>query len=243
MSTWEVVFEIESAIKIARSQTIKNIKLKHIDGNLISATLKVEANDSENALNKAIRNVNDVLDTLSLITNSPMQIKSQKSITQLGSSTHQQYIQGNSYIIRICSPIELSNSEKILNKITPDKTTYLRALGWYRKGLNGTDPFDIFLAFWNSIEVTTEKYGDPTITSGSKDRMIPFLNEYLGGDQKFFVREFYKYRKNIAHGIKEVSHDQIMLVTSKIPKLKEIANRFLNEFAKRKYLSENNLEN
>ena len=37
----------------------------------------------------------------------------------------------------------------------------LRALGWYRKGLYTEDPFDKFLAFWNSIEIVAGKYHPP----------------------------------------------------------------------------------
>ena len=36
--------------------------------------------------------------------------------------------------------------------------SFMRSLGWYRKGLTADDPLDKFLAYWNAIEVVASRY-------------------------------------------------------------------------------------
>lgn len=240
MVLWQIKLDIEGLLRLDRTYLIKDVTLKNKGSNKLQAVIDVEGDNSSIASDVAIRKVNDVLDTLSLMTNISLIIAGEKQIHQLGSNVHILSLPASYSISRISNNEEIQNAEEILNNVSNEETTFLRAVGWYRKGLNGIDAFDTFLAFWNSIEIITEKFGPsgPEI-NGSKDKMIKMLNTHLGGNYSDFVRESYEYRKNIAHGAKPVILEQIILVSSKIPKLKEVANKFLLDYAKRNYLREN----
>ena len=239
MVLWQIKLDIEGSLRLDKTHLIKDVTLKNKGSNKLQAVIDVESDNSSVASDVAIRKVNDVLDTLSLMTNISLVIAGEKQIHQIGSNIHISSLPASYSIIRISNNEEIQNAEEILNKISDEETTFLRAVGWYRKGLNGIDAFDTFLAFWNSIEIITEKFGPsgPTI-NGSKEKMIRMLNSCLKGDYSDFVRESYEYRKNIAHGVKSVNFEQIRLVSSKIPRLKEVANEFLLDYARRNYLRE-----
>ena len=53
---------------------------------------------------------------------------------------------------------ELHDAFKTARLWVLTEPTFLRAIGWYRKGLYTEDPFDKFLAFYNSIETLCSKY-------------------------------------------------------------------------------------
>ncbi|MCF6277756.1 MAG: hypothetical protein L3J16_03275 [Anaerolineales bacterium] len=90
--------------------------------------------------------------------------------------------------------------------------TFLRAIGWYRKGLIAEDPFDKFLAFWNSIEIVAGKYHPKNERSnkGSKSQIWECFKvlwsehvdkwPIISGQTKW-IDENYDIRKNIAHGV------------------------------------------
>lgn len=244
MVLWQIKLDIEGLLRLDRTYLIKDVTLKNKGSNKLQAVIDVEADNPSVASDVAIRKVNDVLDTLSLMTDSSLIIAGEKQVHQLDSNIHISSLSASYSVSRIINNEEIQNAEEILNNISGEEITFLRAVGWYRKGLNGIDAFDTFLAFWNSIEIITQKFGPsgPEI-NGSKDKMIQMLNNRLGGNYSDFVREFYEYRNNIAHGAKPVILEQIRLVSSKIPKLKEVANKFLLDYAKSNYLRENNTHN
>ena len=237
MPLWEIKLDIEGSLRLDGTHEINDVTLKNKGSNKLQAIINLKANDSSVAFDVAIRKVNDVLDSLSLITNSNLIIAGEKLVHQLGSNSHSVTIPIDAHISRICDRGEIQNAEKILNNISNEERTFLRALGWYRKGLNGIDAFDKFLAYWNSIEIITQKYGPSgDDINGSRDRMISMLNEYLECDNSEFVNELNIYRNNIVHGVKAVELNQIALVSSKIPNLKKVANDFLLNYARKNLL-------
>jgi hypothetical protein len=125
------------------------------------------------------------------------------------------------------------------------ETTFLRALGWYRKGLYTEDPFDKFLAFWNSIEIVTGKYyplvSEETI-KGSKDQIKACFKALWGECENWpiikgetnWVRDNYEIRKTIAHGTQPVTIETVKKVTQRISTIKQVANTFLLEWREQK---------
>jgi hypothetical protein len=62
--------------------------------------------------------------------------------------------------VQMLSPSRPSPSLSPSGRPVGEMTTasFLRSLGWYRKGLYTNDPFDKVLAFWNAIEIVASRY-------------------------------------------------------------------------------------
>lgn len=119
---------------------------------------------------------------------------------------------------------------------------FLRSLGWYRKGLYTEDPFDQFLAFWNSIEVVASKYYKyvPSIDherakGRSKSQVWECFKALwgaceewplIGGDSNW-IDDNYEIRKDVAHGAKSVDITKVAAVASRTPTIRRVAHGFL----------------
>lgn len=125
------------------------------------------------------------------------------------------------------------------------ETTFLRALGWYRKGLYTEDPFDKFLAFWNSIEIVTGKYHPPIPEDkpkGSKSQMWESFKELWGNCEKWpviggettWIDSNSETRIEIAHGTKPIEVESIEAVLSKIDTIRQVAHIFLTGWREKK---------
>ena len=121
---------------------------------------------------------------------------------------------------------------------------FLKALGWYRKGLITEDPLDKFLAFWNSIEIVATKYHTKTekTKQGSKKQIRQcFIDlwgnienwELIAGNQDW-INDNYEIRKNIAHGIKPINIDTIEEITSELQTIEKLVHIFLIEWRAKK---------
>lgn len=121
------------------------------------------------------------------------------------------------------------------------ETTFLRALSWYRKGLNTEDPFDKFLAFWNSIEIVVSKY-HPPIPEGKATGIIsqtwesfkdiwgecehwPVINSNMS-----WIDDNYNVRLDIAHGIKPIGIETVEFVLAKLDTINQVACTFLKDW-------------
>jgi hypothetical protein len=132
---------------------------------------------------------------------------------------------------------EAFNSARSLSEEHP---TFLRALGWYRKGLITEDPLDRFLALWNSIEIVAGKYHptSPETKKGSKSQIWECFkvlwNECpkwpIIPDQQDWIDENYELRNQIAHGTASVDIDQVERAMAKAETIREVAQLFLKEW-------------
>jgi len=118
------------------------------------------------------------------------------------------------------------------------KTDFLRALGWYRKGLYAEDPFDKFLAFWNSIEIVAGKYhppiprGSPT---GSKSQIWESFKAIWGECSQWpiitgnmdWIDTQYETRLQIAHGTEPIDIETVESVLGKLETVQQVAHDFL----------------
>ncbi|RMG34683.1 MAG: hypothetical protein D6732_10370 [Methanobacteriota archaeon] len=115
---------------------------------------------------------------------------------------------------------------------------FLRSLGWYRKGLYTEDPFDKFVAFWNSIENVTSHYHPPIPDDrppGSKSQMWESFKKIWGecdkwpiiGGQNDWIDTNNAIRNEIAHGAKSVNIEAVENVLDKMEPIKKVAYRFL----------------
>jgi len=116
--------------------------------------------------------------------------------------------------------------------------TFLRALGWYRKGLYTEDVLDSFLAYWNAIEIVAGKYHPDNEESkkGSKSQVWGCFKAIWGEcpqwpiipGQTDWIDQNYELRKDIAHGIQPITLDFVENTIEKLPKIRQIAFQFLN---------------
>lgn len=129
----------------------------------------------------------------------------------------------------------------LLAQIEP---TFLRALGWYRKGSYTEDPFDKFLAFWISIEIVVSKY-HPQIERArneSKSQMWESFKDLWGDcshwpiitDDEGWIDRNYKIRKDIAHGVASVDVKQVETVVEKLETIEKVAYAFLTGWKEHK---------
>lgn len=149
------------------------------------------------------------------------------------------------HVRRIVERDEWHNAFESARDLNEKSTTFLRALSWYRKGLYTEDPFDKFLAFWNSIESVANK-NHPKGTCLDKDNkdkgskchiwecfkliwgecnMWPVIT----GEIKW-IDDNYSIRKDIAHGVMPVNIRRVEEVLNKLETIEEVAYKFLTDW-------------
>src|SRR5690554_6301933 len=121
---------------------------KHIQGFVISTT--VYTADKDRAHKVALLFIGKMLDILSLRINSSLNV-----------STNE--YRRNSDIVNVKALIDRDEFQfcfELARDLNLNENKLLRAFSWYRKGLYTEDPFDKFLAFWNSISVIADGYAN-----------------------------------------------------------------------------------
>lgn len=135
--------------------------------------------------------------------------------------------------------------------LTLTEPTFLRALGWYRKGLVSEDPFDKFLAFWNSIEVVAGKYHTKTdrTRNGIKNQVWQCFIDLWGDCENWeiikgqtdWIDKNFDTRNAVAHGIISIDVASIEGIIAKLDIIEKLANLFLIEWRNKKLHPEQNI--
>lgn len=120
-------------------------------------------------------------------------------------------------------------------------TTYLRALGWFRKGLNTSDPLDRFLSFWIPIETVASKY-NPNKERCSDRGSICHIWEcfkyvwgdcsdwpIIGGDSTW-IDNGNRNRVAVAHGTISPDVESVADVYSMLSDLESVSRQFLKDW-------------
>lgn len=198
----------------------------------IKATVTAFATTENFAREAAILFFGQMLDALAIKINQPL---------YLNFSDHQSSSRKNHDTLRRVREDEWKSAFKEAQFLATKETTFLRALGWYRKGLYTEDPFDKFLAFWNSIEIVTSKYYrlvSENKIEGSKDQIKVCFNALWGECENWsiikgetnWIKDNYEIRKTIAHGTQAVTIETLKKVTERIGTIEQVANTFLLEW-------------
>jgi hypothetical protein len=247
LPTWEVKLAVYGPIKVKDTHSLNILKgisgkdpfysdiiLRSTDFG-VEASVTALASDNKLARNAALFFFGQMLDVLVIRIKQPIYL----NFTEEHPS--------GKYDHRTCRLIDREEwiyafqDSRHLNWCEP---TFMRALGWYRKGLYTEDPFDKFLAFWNSIEITATKYHPKTeaAKNGSKSQIWECFktlwgecNEWpiINGNEKW-IDDNYDVRINIAHGTSSITVEAIDKVSSKIEKLEEVAHKFLKDWRNNK---------
>lgn len=173
-----------------------------------------------------------MLDVLSLKLNMSLQLDlSQKVFVPKNHNTIRRRIDKHDFS-------EAFNESRLLSLT---ETTYLRALSWFRKGKYSQDPFDKFLAFWNSIETVASQYNpqkDNCKDKGSICHIWECFKSVWGecdqwpfiGRKTKWIDTCNEHRKNIAHGIIPIEVDFVEKVVDHLEELENVAHKFLTDW-------------
>ncbi|MDM1465393.1 methylamine utilization protein MauJ [Myroides odoratimimus] len=241
---WEIDIQIIGPVTIQNNINFSTRKeLEHPDAfysdikiksntNGFTATISAFAPNSDLAEKAAILFFGRMLDVLSLRLDLPFQLDLTKNIL----------IQRNSENVRrIVDKEDFTSSFNEARLLSLTETTFLRALSWFRKGQYSQDPFDKFLAYWNSIETVTSKYNPNKLNCQGKGTICHIWEcfktvwgecekwEFISG-QKKWIDECNTIRKNIAHGIIPIEIESVSLILEKLPELEKVAHKFLSDW-------------
>ncbi len=205
---------------------------QHANG--IRVTSTVGTVDQDRAFKVALLFIGKMLDVLSIKTDLPLLVTN----NDIRSATD------NNSVKAVIEGIEFSNCFQQSRILNLHETTLLRALNWYRKGLYTEDPFDKFLAFWNSINVVAAKYHTPTERTqrGIINQIWNCFETLWGNDLKNWenidgddrwINDNNEIRNNIAHGLVPVEINYVENVITRLDSVRKVAYKFLTEWADR----------
>ncbi|MGI6430190.1 MAG: methylamine utilization protein MauJ [Syntrophomonadaceae bacterium] len=116
------------------------------------------------------------------------------------------------------------------------KSTVMRALGWYRKGLVSNDPIDKFLSLWNVIESLAAKFHTDTdrTRNGAINQIYQCFLDYIGREETWglegrWINNMHELRSQLAHGGRTIDVDTIGEVSTYNVTLKNQANLLIQK--------------
>ena len=223
------IIRISTRKEIEHSEPFYSKVLIKNSENGFTAILTAFAPNPELAEKAAIIFFGRMLDVLSLRLNLSLQLDlAQNVIIQKNSENVRRIVDKMDFILAF-------SDARLLNLA---KTTLLRSLSWFRKGKYSQDPFDKYLAFWNSIETTASKYNrnkDACKSKGSKCHIWECF-KYIWGDcekwefiagQNKWIDDCNEIRLNVAHGTIPIDVSSIEKIVEKLPEVENVAQKFL----------------
>ena len=204
---------------------------KHPQGFLISST--VNTADQDRAYKVALLFIGKMLDILAIKTKTSLNV----------SFNEYRQLSDRSVVRAIIEEDEFRFCFHLARQLNLNENKLLRAFSWYRKGLYTEDPFDKFLAFWNSISVVAEGYCNDNertrqgIINKIWDCFVTLWGdcpnwEYIHGNTRW-VNDNNEIRNKIAHGGVTVDIQYVENVISQLETIQNVAYKFLTEWANR----------
>ncbi len=153
---WEVVLYVDGPVTVRRRVLTTQQKGFQVDDPFYSdveirsvpsglrATVTARAPDHVVAYKAAVFFFGHMLDALTLAVNRPMYL----SLTERERSLGERYD-----VRRVIEQDQVEHAFREAHYLARTSPSFLRSLGWFRKGLTTDDPLDKFLAFWNAIEI------------------------------------------------------------------------------------------
>lgn len=205
----------------------------------LKATVTTRAPDKVVAYKAAVFFFGHMLDALTLTINQPMYL----SLMQ-GERTHPQRHD-------VKRRIEQHEFEKALheaNILGRGSPSFLRSLGWYRKGLTTDDPLDKFLAFWNAIEIVAGRYyhyvpgiDKERAKKGCKSQVWECFKALWGScderpvisGQAAWIDDSYSVRLDVAHGVAFIDVHKVASVAERLPDIEQVCFGFLRGWRER----------
>lgn len=235
-SEWEVKLAISGPIAVSRNLQISvekghlpfmtTVKLKNVKQGVEAEVIAI-AKTPEEANDVAVYFVGQMLDVLSLRLDLPLYL----------SLFSPEFRPLNMHVKRRVEEREWREVFRLGRDYGMHRSTFSRALSWYRKGLISEDPIDKLIALWLSLEVVGSKYAhdNERTRKGSKNKVLDCFDQLWGTTDKWkiipnnsaWIDKIYTLRNHIAHGAMPVDVEAIKEITSELPKLRELAHTFL----------------
>lgn len=198
----------------------------------IRLSTTVYTTDTDRAYKVALLFIGKMLDILSVKTNIPLIVTNNDFRITTEKSKIRAQIDKEEF--KYCF-----ETSRFLNLNEP---IILRSFNWYRKGLYTEDPFDKFLALWNSIEVIAAKYHtkNERTKRGIINQIWNCFESLWGNDVANWIdidgdinwiNDNNEIRNNIAHGVISVEIHHVEEVIQRIEPIKKVAYRFLLAWA------------
>jgi len=242
---WDVTLEVVGPVKVSRSLNMLQAKgfdtndqfysdvLIKSSRNGLTANITAYAPTAEIAYKAALYFFGNMIDVLCFKIDVPL------NLYHITANS----IGGVGYPIkRILDSHTIEESFRTAREYSIDenKSTLLRAMGWYRKGLTSSDPIDKFLAFWNVIQSLGAKFHTPTerTTNGAINQIFQCFIDYFGdqaswGLEDRWINTMHDMRNRLAHGGITVDIHTIEDVAGKNEVLRTQANFLLHKICDR----------
>jgi len=221
-AVWRVSAKIKGPIDFVNTLDINGVEFRS-GRNTITAKCRIYATNSQNARDVAIRNISDILDVISFLSNQHVEIEGAISLQSEGTGTVD--LPAGFIIKRVLDESDINQIENLNNIVLNAQTTdYGRALSYYRKGLGSVDPFDSFVSFWQAIEIVLNKYPGNTVRNRTNN-FFNSINIEIPND----FENYRQMRNNIVHGTKPRDIEQIRNVSDNIEGIKRLANLVLQK--------------
>jgi hypothetical protein len=248
MPIWEVDLVVDGPVSLERRFSTTQPKGLRIDDPFyssveikprptggFSSTLTARASNSESAKRAAMTFFGHMLDALVFKLNEPLVVSTVEQERRIRTRHEvRRQIDREDFIIAFADARKFREGD--------DYRVFLRALGWYRKGLYSEDSLDAYLACWNSLELVASNYykDHPDIDTnrakkGSESQIWECFKAIWGKCEKWPVNKNEKtwisdgnnMRVSIAHATEQITPPFVEQVDSKLPNLKGTTYRFL----------------
>ena len=247
LPAWDITLNVYGPITVERKFSFRQRKDFHFNDRLysdievskngslgITITLTAFANEQTIARKAGLYFCGQALDVLSTNINLPtiLTLTDSKSVPARVETERRRLTED-----------ELNEAFKTARLWVLTEPTFLRAVCWYRKGLYTEDPFDKFLAFFNSIEILCNKYNPNRVRcnnpgTNTKCHMWETFKAVWGEcpewpiiqNRMTWIDENYDMRKDIAHGIASIDINVVENVISKIDTIKQVAHKLITDW-------------
>lgn len=209
---WLVRMKVEGSVNIGTKVKFDNVEFIQRK-KWMEVLARVTEVNRDAAENVAVRKVSDILNVLSFVSNCSIRLVGVELVERSDSTFPVTIRMLNADEVQRWKNIEEFNDRQLFH-----------GLGYYRKGLNEPDPFDAFLAFWSAIEIVCSR----SRGKGIANKILFFANNHSIRIDINEVNDLKGTRNRIVHGVKRYDIDQIRRVAEKIPRIRELARRFLD---------------
>jgi len=241
--TWVVELSVYGPVTLKRSLTLNepkgfrledpfysNIELRNTSFG-IRASVMALASKSQLANKAALFFFGQMLDALAIQISCPLYL----SFTEQRPDRRERHA-----VRRVVEREEWQLAFHEARLLALSEPTFLRALGWYRKGLYTEDPFDRFFAFWLSMEIVAGKYHPRTerTEKGIRNQMWECFKTLWGecdqwpiikGEEKW-IDDSYQTRVDIAHGAVPVNVESVEAILPRLDTIQMLAHAFLHSW-------------
>lgn len=135
---------------------------------------------------------------------------------------------------RIITEEEWVEAFKESRLLSENQPIFLRALGWYRKGLVSDDPLDQYFSFWNSIEIIANNYHTKTekTKNGIKNQIYQHFEDIWKDKTNWPMTQeeislYHSIRNQIAHGVIPINTKKVYEIVEFIERIKTISHTYL----------------